>query len=643
MIPPDAGPDDQLGDELAAARAWRARGERTDPAPRATSPEPCELHGAGHDPACTACRLVKREAITVALAAVNALVGGAVSARSQRAWMRAVETDPDLAGRRQDAFRNALAVAGIVMWSAKPSPVHPGVWTSIPTRARIMDRAGLKETAAKDWVRWLREHGYLGTVTEGSTPQYRGVFEGQDDGAGNLGAEYVLTIPLARQGSPEPLPAEPAEASAQPAGPAAQENSPPALVSGDEKRPPTVDLSKERSTQANSPVVRAREDRTAGSESADATDWMWPLSATPETKIEMLQAAQALRARSPILRTITAKHLRSLLREYFRGGWSPNDVLHGLDHRPDGTAWTFTEPPRWLPGWIRHRLAAWRTPTDDSIGELLPSLSQQRAALRQAAAAEQAAAAAARQRLLAGRVDAGAGPAAAARAALAAAGPQAAEALQRHQDQQPADLYNVKIMASHSGASTPPAGDRPLSRPQPSNREAIDAPCGSQRPAGRDSEITPSSITPPSAAIDDAMEDTDAGHAAFLAANDARNAANAGRRAELVEQARAIAAARTASAPANPRPATVVRAPLQNRLTDLMATHDDGSPSCLPGAPSPTPPVEQQARTTGAAPGIARTADAPVQPERTLQDRLADLMVKHAPRPVTARLSVKRS
>ncbi|MGP3965341.1 hypothetical protein ACTWPT_56275 [Nonomuraea sp. 3N208] len=119
--------------------------------------------------------------------------------------------------------------------------------------------------------------------------------------------------------------------------------------------------------------------------------------------------------------------------------------------------------------------------------------------------------------------------------------------------------------------------------------------------------------------------------APLLAANAARNAANAVRRAELVKQARAIAAARAADAaqaPVDVRPATVVRAPLHNRLTTLMAKHDDGSRSQQPGTPGPTRPVEQQARPAGP----ARTAVAPDQPERTLQDRLADLMAKHARR-----------
>jgi hypothetical protein len=431
---------------------------------------PCETHGAGHDPDCTACVLVKREAITVAIATVNWLTGGAVSARSQRAWMRAIEAHPFLAGRRSDAYRNLLAVARVIMWCGKRSPVNPAIWTSIPTRARIMAKTGLSETTAKKWVKWLREHGFLATVTEGSTPRFRSTTHGGlvDDGAGNLGAEWALTAPLADAGFPQ--------RSEDDHTPVDQAVSPePEPISGDQKRPPAGSLSSEREPATDPPVVRRREDRTASNESEDATAWTWPLSATPGTKIDMLQAAQALRTRSAILRKVSAKHLRSLLRKHFRAGWTPNDVLHGLDHRPDGSAWTFTEPPRWLPGWIRHRLAPWHT----ADGAIAPSLSQQAAARRQAAATARAATAAEREQQLAKRVDASAGPAAAARAALVTAGPKAAAALQHHEDRQPTRLYNVKVLASYSGAPAPTEADH---APIPAGG-AGEAGNGPQRPA----------------------------------------------------------------------------------------------------------------------------------------------------------------
>ncbi|MEW1847269.1 hypothetical protein AB0392_55735 [Nonomuraea angiospora] len=63
-------------------------------------------------------------------------------------------------------------------------------------------------------------------------------------------------------------------------------------------------------------------------------------------------------------------------------------------------------------------------------------------------------------------------------------------------------------------------------------------------PDRRDSAITP----PPTIAVDDAGTR----HAAFLAPNDARNAANAARRAELAAQTRAIAGRAGLSATQSP-------------------------------------------------------------------------------------------
>ncbi|UBU19199.1 hypothetical protein [Nonomuraea gerenzanensis] len=477
-MPPDPGPGDQLDDEPAAAWSWRARSDRTDAAPPATSRPPCEVHRAGFERTCTACVLVKREAITVAIATVNYLTGGAVSARSQRAWMRALEAHPYLAARRSDAYRNLLAVARVIMWCGKRSPVNPAVWTSIPTRARIVAKTGLSADTVKTWVRWLREHGFLATVTEGSTPRFRpGTRCGLvDDGAGRLGAEWALTIPLAPtlEGFRE-LPG----CDHTPDDQVVSRGSQP--ISGDQNPPPAGSLSDEREPATDSPVVRTREGRTTGNEGAAGTAWTWPLSATPETKIDMLKAAQALRTRSAILRKVSAKHLRSLLREPFGEKWTPNDVLHALDHRPDGTPWTFTEPPRWLPGWIRHRLAAWRT----ADGSLQPSLSQQRAARRQAATARQAAAAAEHRRRQACRVDADTGPAAAVRAALAAAGPNAAAALQRHEgDHRPVRLYFVKDRTLQNGAVTLHSTGQALAGPNATAPPEIGAQRSSESHAG---------------------------------------------------------------------------------------------------------------------------------------------------------------
>ncbi|MEV4249316.1 hypothetical protein AB0J63_38615 [Streptosporangium canum] len=441
----------------------------------------CPVHGAGRTSGCADCDALKREAVAAAIAGAALLLADAVvAATGQRSWLRGVESHPDAAELRADAWRNLHAVARVVMWRARRCEAEPGVWTSIPTRALIMRRTGLRETAVKGWIRWLRERGLLGVVTAGSTPRFRpatrcGI---DDDGAGNLAAEYVLMTPAflarsARRSGPvspgaelSPLAAAPAvaglsQASAASSGDASEDRSghrplapvPQAAAAappGDEKRPPSVVLSGERTTEdldpRNAGARRAREGARSGhfseqslrvvaggsEEDGPAVDtaWTWSLSVTPVTKTEMLQAAQALRAHSAILRRISTRHLRSVLREFFAAGWSPDDVLHGLDHRTDGTAWTLTSDPSFVPGWIRYRLACWRT----ADGTPAPSRSQGRAIRRASAAAALTVTRAEREQAMAARADATTA-AAATRAHLAAASPQAATAMQRQQQQ----------------------------------------------------------------------------------------------------------------------------------------------------------------------------------------------------------------
>ncbi|WP_344890671.1 hypothetical protein [Nonomuraea antimicrobica] len=182
---------------------------------------------------------------------------------------------------------------------------------------------------------------------------------------------------------------------------------------------------------------------------------------------------------------------------------------------------------------------------------------------------------------------------------------------------------------------------------------------GSPRPGRLDSVIVP----PPIIAVDDDGRR----HAALMAANEAANAENAARRAELVAQARAIAAARTtgtAPSPADDRVDsqvdTVVRSPLQDRLADLMDS--SGNKPCEP-PPGQSRPAAVRVDDDGrrhqawleanaarnadnaarkaevvalarqlAHTATARTAETPAEPERTLQDRLADILAKRARR-----------
>ncbi|MEV7012004.1 hypothetical protein [Streptosporangium sp. NPDC051022] len=473
------------------------RPERDTPGFEVNHTDQCAAHGVARVLGCAECVAFKRAAVDAAVTAAFWLAGGAAPAEGQRSWLRAVEAHPDAAVLRGDGWRNLHAVARVVMWRASRCEITRA-WTSIPTRTLIMRRTGLRETAAKGWVRWLRERGFLGTVTAGSTPQYRpGI---HDDGAGNLGAEYILMIPgtlrrsARRSGPQNPAPAittgpaAPAATAAPPApaapsddhpvspvspasipGPAPALHAVPGPVSGDEKRPPSVVL-QERTTEdldpRNTSARRAREEADKANDSkinmaGSDTVWTWSLSVTPGTRVEMLKAAQALRSRSATLRRISARHLRSVLREWWVAGWTPDDVLHGLDHRPDGQPWTLTSDPAYVPGWIRHRLTCWRTPD----GTPATSYSQGRAQRRAAAAAALTETRERRAAALTQRADATTA-AAAARAQLTAASPKADEAMRRQRAQQADQARRAAKTATTTTAPVEEAPLTPMTEPE---------------------------------------------------------------------------------------------------------------------------------------------------------------------------------
>jgi len=95
----------------------------------------------------------------------------------------------------------------------------------------------------------------------------------------------------------------------------------------------------------------------------------WPLSATPpgekSHRLDRLAAAAALQAALPLLRRISPAHVAHLCREWWLAGWTPADILTALGRQPDGTPWTLSDDVRHVPGWWRHRLAAWRTDPAD--------------------------------------------------------------------------------------------------------------------------------------------------------------------------------------------------------------------------------------------------------------------------------------
>ena len=96
--------------------------------------------------------------------------------------------------------------------------------------------------------------------------------------------------------------------------------------------------------------------------------------------------AKAMQERAPLLRLISAEHLRSMAGPLFAAGFSGGDVLHCLDYETAGRQHGYTHGVRHLPGWFRSRMSLWLAPD----GTPVPSPSQRRAAVAARTRAEQA-------------------------------------------------------------------------------------------------------------------------------------------------------------------------------------------------------------------------------------------------------------
>jgi len=427
-----------------------------------------------------------------------------VTAPDQRAWLSAVWEHPDFADLRADAWESVWAVAVVLALCSDWS-----MMLSRPTHEVIAERAGqLRRTRTPLSLRTvarvrarLEAAGLVGIVTPGRTS------DPVDPDAGPLAQAYVLTIPRALYGQPEPEAAAPdlgdvpAAGSRQDGGSDAQEDEGQAPAGPDRPQPEpastrddapaatpvdeTVTPSKStfgglgkdqpphaREAQACGREVPAWARSARGDQSQDRPDRggcdlgpgaCWPTTVRPTTRDERHLAAAEAHRIDPVLRRVSIPHVAALAREWHLAGWTVADLRWALDHRPDGTPWPHSlvaADVRHVPGWVRHRLAAWRTDPADPASP--PRLSRSRRAgtalaAQLAAHARLAAAAAAAEaaRVPAADVD----DWTTGRADLAARTADARTA-RRHQAQQTA----ATVPAPAPAAGRPAAG-RPRPRP----------------------------------------------------------------------------------------------------------------------------------------------------------------------------------
>lgn len=370
------------------------------------------------------------------LAIAQAVPPGSRRAAGQRAWLADVSEAIAASGFRADRRANWESAARIIAWCAdwRTRTTMP-TWDRLAARAgRVVDENGERRPLSRSTVarvlRWLRDHGYLGTVEHGSVPWLRPMALASLEG--NRAAVYVLTTP-GRHSSKRAVRVTDTPSRPRRGLEAHRARARGGKSSADRRPPGTHPEGRRPSGHPGSPAprpARAPDPVTAPAQAGNAFSAQgrpapagpWRPADPPKKRIEEVAAAAAVRNVSAAARAISDRHVAHLCRDFFRAGWSPSDILRAIDYQPGGRQWHRDAGVLHPAAWLRFRLGHWRDgsgvlPSPAAAGAAAAAAKRERQRL-QRAEAEQAAAAAAPP----GRQ---AAAAAAARAALAAASPRA--------------------------------------------------------------------------------------------------------------------------------------------------------------------------------------------------------------------------
>jgi hypothetical protein len=255
-------------------------------------------------------------------------------------WLEKARQEIVSAGLRRHARRNALHVAELIAHHCDGKTLR-----SRPTLAVLVQESGLSLRTVQRWCRWWERAGFLAVIEDGVTPRYAPDRLRQDDE--NQAREWHLIEP-----DPE-LQETVTPSHAYGAGPprAPAEDAPPGAADPERKQD-------RRSAPDSSPLAPPPWRAPAGA---------WPLGQTPQRRRERLTAVQTLQRRHMVLRRLSARRLRSILRPWFGSHstppgqrWTPADVLYALDHRPGGRGGhEYAAEVRDPAGWLAHRLGFW--------------------------------------------------------------------------------------------------------------------------------------------------------------------------------------------------------------------------------------------------------------------------------------------
>jgi hypothetical protein len=228
-----------------------------------------------------------------------ALPRGSRRARCQGDWLKALARDPELAREREPYQSHIREIASELARRAS--------WddrTTMLPRAEACAMFGFSVTTWKKCRKWLEGHGYLGTVRKGRLAGFRRVVAAVLDTGRNDAAVYVLAMPARPKRQLEPPPPVPPLA-----------------------RPPSCSRSEQGSNHTGKSAAT-----TGGPDFSEHR----------------------------VLKNLSDKAVAHFWRPFAAAGWTPRDLVHAINHWPDGVQHRRDLTDVLYPaGWLRWRLSWW--------------------------------------------------------------------------------------------------------------------------------------------------------------------------------------------------------------------------------------------------------------------------------------------
>lgn len=271
-------------------------------------------------------------------------------------WYRALIASPWFQTRRRDSanrLRTLFEVLGLhADWE------DHSTW---PTWSRLMARTGWSRSSTAGWLAELQRLGWLRRLERGTTPQFRPM--ALQHVQGNRAAVYQLCIPAEEAAAMPASALAPADLDKSADDQTWTPSLPLKALSSRNQVVPTRANTRIHNSGTNPQVTHIKVGPN-GPRLDEEQHRFFDLR-VPVTAPEMLAAAAELRADERSLWRLSSRWIRSLMKPWWRAGWTNADLRYALGHRPTigGVRASLRCPASELrrpDGWIRHRLSHWR-------------------------------------------------------------------------------------------------------------------------------------------------------------------------------------------------------------------------------------------------------------------------------------------